>query len=165
MLFSLSVLPSFFGFKLNLHSLVSPIALWPPLLLFFSCRSSAADCCPSYLCSRLGMFFLLMMCFLSRPLCCFLGCPTICFSSIWQFVVPLGVWFGRRERCAVIGCGLAGEVVLCPLKALVEQNLSFWVAQRTCMAQCIIGRPLSDPCMTLKMPSSHVYVCAELSPL
>lgn len=28
--------------------------------LFSSSSSSAADCCPSYLCSRLGMFFLLM---------------------------------------------------------------------------------------------------------
>lgn len=66
----------------------------PPLLPSFShslfsssCSSSAADCCPSYLCSRLGMFFLLMtsilsLPFTSLPVFC-LGCaPARCFLSV-----------------------------------------------------------------------------------
>lgn len=54
------------------HSLSSPVFYFSsPLLVYAVClsslsharlcsSSSAADCCPSYLCSRLGMFFLLM---------------------------------------------------------------------------------------------------------
>lgn len=69
---------------------------------FFSFPSSAADCCPSYLCSRLGMFFLLITsipppsplhppALTSLPVFC-LGCCTCpCFRSffppIWNFVV------------------------------------------------------------------------------
>lgn len=40
----------------------------PRFTLLLSSSSAAAECCPSYLCSRLGMFFLLMTSVLSLPL-------------------------------------------------------------------------------------------------
>lgn len=99
---------------------------------FFSFPSSAADCCPSYLCSRLGMFFLLITsipppsplhppALTSLPVFC-LGCCTCpCFRSffppIWNFVVVyemvggvfVGFWLVECVLRSGLGRGLAPE--------------------------------------------------------
>lgn len=48
-------------------SFLPPLPICPSSYSLFS-SSSAAECCSSYLCSRLGMFFLLMTSILSLPL-------------------------------------------------------------------------------------------------
>lgn len=91
----------------------------------FSSSSSAADCCPSYLCSRLGMFFLLMTSILSPALpthspyitFCFLsGLPTCpCFLSVsphpsGQLSLCHSGWgLGWRQGCAMISYSAAGH--------------------------------------------------------
>lgn len=118
----LSPLPCFFFlyFSANLALLISPptpsffsilgIFPFPPSLpicppshsLFFSSSSSAAECCPSYLCSRLGMFFLLMTSFLSLPLHHFL-------FSVWAAHLPRVSYLSlpnHLDYCRrFIGCG------------------------------------------------------------
>lgn len=59
----------------------SSLPICPLSHSLFSSSSSAAECCPSYLCSRLGMFFLLMTSILSLPLHHFL-------FSVWAAHLP-----------------------------------------------------------------------------
>lgn len=83
----------------------------------FSSSSSAAECCPSYLCSRLGMFFLLMRSILSLP-------SHHLLFSVWascvSYLSPLPI-LGYCHRFTGGGNGL--EVGLCHdwLKSSIER--------------------------------------------
>lgn len=96
------------------------LPICPSYSLFSS--SSAAECCSSYLCSRLGMFYLLMTSILSLPsiTSCFLsGLPTCpCFLSvplpplIWAtLVVSPGLGLARRQGRAMISSETGEEAI------------------------------------------------------
>lgn len=155
---------------LSLYLSLFPPAIRPPPPLSYSLfcsppsSSSAAECCPSYLCSRLGMFFLLMTKFpLLAPdiTSCFLsGLPARpCFSYlsrhhpptpplphahlayycclIWGGVEGVGGWAGLgvwRQVCTTLNCGAAGRGGV-----LVWFGFLPWVA-RCCLVGWLGGR-------------------------
>lgn len=109
--------------------------IFSPYLLrsytLFSSSSSAAECCPSYLCSRLGMFFLLMRSILSLP-------SHHLLFSVWaacvSYLSPLPI-LGYCRRFTGGGNGL--EVGLCHdwLKSSIERvSWDAWC--------CLAGEPV-----------------------
>lgn len=136
--------------------------LSPCLPLFytlFSSSSSAAECCPSYLCSRLGMFFLIMRSILSLPfhhllfsvwaacVSC-LSPPThlgllLSFHWGWEWVGGRAVpWLAKEQHWeGILEClmlyGWGTRPSLCPLKTTAGR---WWVELLLCNGEILVFR-------------------------
>lgn len=108
-------------------SFPSSLPICPLSHSLFSSSSSAAECCPSYLCSRLGMFFLLMTSILSLPLHHFL-------FSVWAAHLPrvsylsLPTHLDYCRRFIGGGGGVRGSAVLWLAKEQPGMERASWDA-------------------------------------
>lgn len=93
-----------FLFTIWVFSPPLPPDLSPSYSLFSS--SSAAECCSSYLCSRLGMFFLLMTSILSLPLHHLLFSVWAAHLPVFPICPPTPTHLGYSCRFTGGGIGL-----------------------------------------------------------
>lgn len=98
----------------------------PPSYSLFS-SSSAAECCSSYLCSRLGMFFLLMTSILSLPLHHLLFFVWAAHLPMFPICPPTPTHLGYSCCFTGVGIGLKAGPCRNSSKTHEEAILGGWV--------------------------------------